>query len=567
MTAKPVLPVPVASMGSSMATTFHVTDITVTIPQSTTTSPPPGSRSSPSRWKTPEFKIYFAILFCALPAMIYIPFSLSRVTHPNYGHYRSRLSEGWMFGRMVDNSDIQYRGFRSNIPILALAIIGHWLLKRVLFFAIARTSGNVRNFNLVVSLTFVTVLHGTSIFKIIPILAANYFLAKRFGGERIAPLVVWVFNIVILFANDRFSGYPYSTIAPFLRFLDDYQGLYPRWYINYNISMLRMVSFSMDYYWACTRSSQEPTNLEDLKQRTSSSHALEAYTFADYLSYVLYAPLYIAGPIITFNDYLHQLHRPLVIRPLAIASYGVRFIVSLLTMEAILHFMYVVAIKDKKAWDGDSPAEISMIAFWNLIIMWLKLLIPWRFFRLWSLVDGIDPPENMIRCVANNYSMLSFWRSWHRSYNLWLIRYIYIPLQGSSSPVIQFRNTALIFTFVALWHDLTFKLLAWGWMVSFFILPEIIGRIVLPQKKYGDEHWYRHVCALAGAFNVLLMMAANLVGFVVGLSGLEYYLDRLLGTGGGLAFLTVTVGCLFVGVQLMFEYREEEKRVGIHRRC
>jgi D-alanyl-lipoteichoic acid acyltransferase DltB (MBOAT superfamily) len=42
-------------------------------------------------------------------------------------------------------------------------------------------------------------------------------------------------------------------------------------------------------------------------------------------------------------------------------------------MEIILHFMYVVAIKDTKAWVGDSPAEISMIGFWNLIIVWLKV--------------------------------------------------------------------------------------------------------------------------------------------------------------------------------------------------
>jgi hypothetical protein len=52
----------------------------------------------------------------------------------------------------------------------------------------------------------------------------------------------------------------------------------------------------------------------------------------------------------------------------------------------------------------------------------LQLLIPWRFFRLWALMDGIDPPENMVRCMANNYSTLGFWRSWHRSYNLWIIR-------------------------------------------------------------------------------------------------------------------------------------------------
>lgn len=53
-----------------------------------------------------------------------------------------------------------------------------------------------------------------------------------------------------------------------------------------------------------------------------------------------------------------------------------------------------------------------------------QLLIPWRFFRLWALLDGVDPPENMIRCVANNYSTLGFWKSWHRSYNLWVVRWV-----------------------------------------------------------------------------------------------------------------------------------------------
>ena len=123
--------------------------------------------------------------------------------------------------------------------------------------------------------------------------------------------------------------------------------------------------------------------------------------------------------------------------------YLIRLVVCYLTMEYVLHFMYVVAIKDTKSWIGDSPAEIAMIGFWNLIVVWLKvryiyslifyclvlttcykLLIPWRFFRAWALLDGIDPPENMVRCMANNYSTFGFWRSWHRSYNLWVIRYV-----------------------------------------------------------------------------------------------------------------------------------------------
>ena len=106
-----------------------------------------------------------------------------------------------------------------------------------------------------------------------------------------------------------------------------------------------------------------------------------------------------------------------------------------------------------------------------------QLLLPWRFFRLWALVDGLDPPENMVRCMANNYSPLGFWRSWHRSYNLWIVRYLYVPLGGAHRLV---ATSVLIFTFVALWHDLSPRLLAWGWLAALFILPEVIARRTLP---------------------------------------------------------------------------------------
>lgn len=42
-------------------------------------------------------------------------------------------------------------------------------------------------------------------------------------------------------------------------------------------------------------------------------------------------------------------------------------------MEFILHYMYVVAIKDAKAWQGATPAQLGLIGFWNLIIVWLKV--------------------------------------------------------------------------------------------------------------------------------------------------------------------------------------------------
>ena len=41
-----------------------------------------------------------------------------------------------------------------------------------------------------------------------------------------------------------------------------------------------------------------------------------------------------------------------------------------------------------------------------------------------------------------------FWKGWHASFNQWLVRYIYVPLGGSS---MRLLNIWLIFTFVALW--------------------------------------------------------------------------------------------------------------------
>ena len=66
--------------------------------------------------------------------------------------------------------------------------------------------------------------------------------------------------------------------------------------------------------------------------------------------------------------------------------YLIRFIVCYLTMECVLHFMYVVAIKDTKSWIGDSPAEIAMIGFWNLIIVWLKV----RYLSFCPSLPNID---------------------------------------------------------------------------------------------------------------------------------------------------------------------------------
>ncbi|GJJ08164.1 hypothetical protein Clacol_002372 [Clathrus columnatus] len=500
------------------------------------------SNISKSRWKTPEFIVYAIMFILVVPQMVRLPMQLSNVSHHNYPFFVRKLSRGWIFGRLVDNSDSQYRVVRNNLIPLSFAALVLFLTSRLYnrFRRISSTSStNLHRipFLACFSITVIIILHGFSTLKIATLLTLNYLIAKIHGSKnrsnKLVPALTWVFNLAILYLNEVYDGYRFASIHPSLKYMDEMCGVYPRWDVTFNITMLRLLSFNMDYHWALGSEYQpvDSSKLLSSKDRAKTPHDLELYNFTNYIVYVLYTPLFIGGPIMTFNDFIWQLRYSSLTEPetsrSAVLGYAIRFIFTLLTMEFILHYMYVVAIKDTKAWYGDSPMQLCMIGFWNLIIVWLKLLIFWRFSRLWALVDGINPPENMVRCMANNYSALGFWRGWHRSYNLWLTRYIYVPLGGSRQPII---STLLVFTFVALWHDLSFRLLAWGWLVSFFILPEILARWAFPFEKYGDFWWYRHLCAIGAVFNILLMMIANLVGFVLGIDGTKYMISQLVNT-------------------------------------
>jgi D-alanyl-lipoteichoic acid acyltransferase DltB (MBOAT superfamily) len=318
----------------------------------------------------------------------------------------------------------------------------------------------------------------------------------------------------------------------------------------------------------------DPSSLSE-RDRVALPAAPSSFaSFRTYLAYILYSPLYLAGPIITFNDYISQSRYPSPsLENRRTTLYGIRFILTLLCMELLLHYIYVVAISQSSPdWSTYTPFQLSMLAFFNLHIIWLKLLLPWRFFRLWSLIDGIDPPENMVRCMSNNYSAFAFWRSWHRSYNRWIIRYIYIPLGGgaggSVSKIRGIGNMLAVFTFVALWHDINLRLLMWGWLVTLFVLPEMLAMMAFPARKWRDRpNAYRVICGVGAVFNILMMMAANLVGFAVGLEGLKGLVQGIIGSWQGLGFLLAACGALFVGVQVMFEVREGELRKGIKIKC
>ncbi|KAI0392225.1 putative glycerol:H+ symporter [Xylariaceae sp. FL0594] len=575
------------------------------------------SRATKSRWNTTEFYLYYLVFIFAVPYMFWVAYNASRVTHPNYINYARYLSPGWIPGRKIDVTDTQYRNLRRNLPYLVALLVFHPLLRRLYnsFTSSERPSnGEVRptleeadrrldqraSYDFGFAVLFLLALHGVSAFKVFTILYLNYNLVTSLP-RRYIPVATWVFNIGILFANELGRGYrlrevgaalsgfvsggavsePNSFLAAWGGWLDSYGGLMNRWEVLFNITVLRLVSFDLDYYWSLDRRDSspvekqlDPSSLSE-RDRVATPGKPRDYSFRNYVAYALYAPLYIAGPIITFNDFLsQQRYKPATVETSRTVRYGLRFVLAFLVMEVVLHYDYVQAIaKFSPRWSEYTASQLCVLSFMNLHMIWLKLLLPWRLFRLWSLVDGVDPPENMIRCVSNNWSTLAFWRSWHRSFYRWSLRYIYVPLGGSSfrtkrEAARSVLTYAVVFTFVALWHDIKLNLLVWGWLIVFFMLPEMAAGALFPKRRWeGRPTAYRMLCAAGAVANILMMIMANLVGFAFGIDGLKAILSGIFSQFSGYVFLAGACTALFVGVQAMFEIRESEKRRGVDLRC
>ena len=119
------------------------------------------------------------------------------------------------------------------------------------------------SFDIIFSAIFLVALHGFSSLKVFLILFVNFSLATNLSRKYI-PIATWTFNIGVLFTNEVFHGYPYANIALSLSdydttnsltsswggYLDSYGGLIPRWEILFNITVLRLISFNLDYYWS-----------------------------------------------------------------------------------------------------------------------------------------------------------------------------------------------------------------------------------------------------------------------------------------------------------------------------
>ncbi len=132
------------------------------------------------------------------------------------------------------------------------------------------------SFDFSFAIIYLLALHGISALKILTILYINFHIATSLPRKSV-PAATWIFNVAVLFTNDIFHGYRFGDVAVWIsghpqpslvgagsslvawgKWLDSYGGILSRWEILFNLTVLRMISFNLDYYWSLDRRSHSP---------------------------------------------------------------------------------------------------------------------------------------------------------------------------------------------------------------------------------------------------------------------------------------------------------------------
>lgn len=264
------------------------------------------------------------------------------------------------------------------------------------------------------------------------------------------------------------------------------------WWDHANLLGLRMLSFNSDRAASAQRYEEAGSENDRDSSKSSGGYGVKGgnsspsatpalpttvseqercclpprhYSASAYAAYLCYAPLYVAGPVLTANAFLCQqqsLALPLITAAAAtsecakdggggdkgdnkgegkastavedeqtvatltsrrhVAAYAARWALALFMLEALSSRAPCYAMSHARLTSDLEPAHALAYSYLSIKLVWLKFVVIWRFFRLWALLDGRCPHENLPRPMSSHYSGLTFWRSWHASFNRWLLR-------------------------------------------------------------------------------------------------------------------------------------------------
>jgi alginate O-acetyltransferase complex protein AlgI len=284
--------------------------------------------------------------------------------------------------------------------------------------------------------------------------------------------------------------------------------------------------------------------------------------FSQYLTYVLFFPKLLAGPIIKYHDIVGQFEQfP--------ESHVDDFFTGL--SRFMLGLIKKTLLADTLATGADlvfaqDPANLtSSDAWWGVLFFTLQIYFDFSGYSDMAIgiarMLGFRLLENFnMPYIAT--SITDFWRRWHISLTSWIREYLYFPLGGNRAGAARtYFNLWICFLASGVWHGAAWNFILWGAYNGFFL---ILDRLFLLSWLQRVPVW------LANLFTVLVVMIGWVFFRSTSLGQALHILELMLNVASApLSAITITAdvkavagaGLLICVIQRVFAQRPDFQRL------
>lgn len=188
----------------------------------------------------------------------------------------------------------------------------------------------------------------------------------------------------------------------------------------------------------------------------------EEVSLLEYLFYLTFFPLILAGPITRASNLIPRLKRnmPITSRMLWLGL----FLIMLGLVKKNIISDYIAQFNN---WVFDAPDKFS--GFENLAALLgypVQIFLDFSGYSDMSIgvaaILGFYLPDNF-NFPYRSMNLTEFWRRWHISLSFWFRDYVYIPLGGNRKGKIRmYINNFLTMLVAGLWHGASWMFVIWG---------------------------------------------------------------------------------------------------------
>lgn len=195
----------------------------------------------------------------------------------------------------------------------------------------------------------------------------------------------------------------------------------------------------------------------------------------DYVVFVSFFPLLVAGPIERASHLLPQVQSPRAFN-LDRAADGMRQILWGLFKKIIIADLSAMSANMIFASPGSYHGSTLVV---GAVLFAFQIYGDFSGYSDIALGTARLFGFELLRNFAYPYfsrDIAEFWRRWHISLSSWFKDYVYIPLGGSrAGKSMAIRNTIIIFVLSGFWHGANWTFLFWGALNAIYFLPLLIA--------------------------------------------------------------------------------------------